>query len=61
MLFKEKYSMKKCIYCNRVDGLSESDIIPDALTNVKIRNRNVCTVEHNNKFSDLFESRVIPI
>lgn len=53
----------KCIYCGRgvSDGieLSESDIIPDALTNAKIRFKNVCRIDHNNKFSDLFESRVI--
>lgn len=49
----------KCIYCGKVNDLSESDIIPDALTNARILNRNVCRVEHNNKFSDMFESKVI--
>ena len=49
----------KCIYCGRMDNLSESDIIPDALTNARILNRNVCRIEHNNKFSDMFESKVI--
>ena len=53
----------KCIYCGRgtSDGveISESDIIPDALTNAKIRCKNVCKTEHNNKFSDMFESKVI--
>lgn len=47
-----------CIYCGNVET-SESDIIPDALTNARITNRNVCKTEHNNKFSDLFESEVI--
>lgn len=49
----------KCIYCGNANDLSESDIIPDALTNARILNRNVCRVEHNNKFSDMFESKVI--
>lgn len=49
----------KCIYCGKDNDLSESDIIPDALTNARILNRNVCRVEHNNKFSDMFESKVI--
>ncbi len=49
----------KCIYCGKSDDLSESDIIPDALTNARILNKNVCRVEHNNKFSDMFESKVI--
>lgn len=48
-----------CIYCGTKDDLSESDIIPDALTNARITNKNVCRVEHNNRFSDLFESKVI--
>lgn len=47
-----------CIYCGNT-STSESDIIPDALTNARILNKNVCTTEHNNKFSDLFESEVI--
>ena len=49
----------KCIYCGKVKDLSESDIIPDALTNARILNKNVCRIEHNNKFSDMFESKVI--
>lgn len=48
-----------CIYCGKEEDLSESDIIPDALTNARITNKNVCRVNHNNKFSDLFESTVI--
>lgn len=48
-----------CIYCGESKDLSKSDIIPDALTNAKIVNPNVCRVEHNNNFSDLFESEVI--
>lgn len=51
--------MNKCIYCGIDHDLSESDIIPDALTNARILNRNVCKIEHNNKFSDMFESKVI--
>lgn len=47
-----------CIYCGNTE-ISESDIIPDALTNARITNKNVCKTEHNNKFSDLFESEVI--
>lgn len=48
-----------CIYCGAKDDLSKSDIIPDALTNAKIINSNVCRIEHNNRFSDLFENEVI--
>ena len=48
----------KCIYCGS-EELSKSDIIPDALTNGKIINPCVCRVNHNNKFSDLFEDDVI--
>lgn len=48
-----------CIYCGKTNDLSESDIIPDALTNARIINKNVCRIEHNNKFSDMFESKVI--
>lgn len=48
----------KCIYCGSED-LSKSDIIPDALTNGKIINPCVCRIEHNNKFRDAFESKVI--
>ncbi len=50
---------RKCIYCNETADLSESDIIPDALTNARILNKNVCRIAHNNRFSDLFESKVI--
>lgn len=48
-----------CIYCGAKDDLSKSDVIPDALTNAKIINPNVCRIEHNNRFSDLFENEVI--
>ena len=48
-----------CIYCGRADDLSNSDIIPDALTNAKIINPCVCRIEHNNKFSDMFEDYII--
>lgn len=50
---------KKCIYCDIDNDLSESDVIPDALTNAKVINPNVCRVKHNNEFSDLFEYEVI--
>lgn len=55
-----KFMLEKnaCIYCGSTQT-SESDIIPDALTNARILNKNVCKTEHNNKFSDLFESEVI--
>lgn len=51
--------VRKCIYCGAETDLSESDIIPDALTNARILNKNVCRIAHNNRFSDLFESHVI--
>lgn len=38
---------EKCIYCGKETDLSESDIIPDALTNARIINRCVCRIEHN--------------
>ena len=50
---------KACIYCGNTEELSDSDIIPDALTNAKIINPNVCRVAHNNKFSDMFEDYII--
>ncbi|EIS9216727.1 TPA: hypothetical protein KOZ01_001359 [Clostridioides difficile] len=53
----------RCIYCNRSEKegikLNESDIIPDSLTNAKIKNNNVCEKDHNNDFSDLFESKIV--
>ncbi len=51
--------VRRCIYCGTETDLSKSDIIPDALTNGKIINPNVCRVAHNNKFSDMFEDEVI--
>lgn len=48
-----------CIYCGAQTDLAESDIIPDALTNAKIINPNVCRVAHNNRFSDKFEDEII--
>lgn len=50
---------RACIYCGTTEDLSVSDIIPDALTNAKIRNPNVCRIAHNNKFSDMFEDEII--
>ncbi|MGO4271020.1 hypothetical protein AB4Z22_14425, partial [Paenibacillus sp. TAF58] len=53
----------KCIYCGKGASedvkLSDSDIIPDALTRKRLINKNVCMVEHNNKFSGKFESYII--
>jgi hypothetical protein len=53
----------RCIYCGKgeSDGieLSISDIIPEGLTNKLVKNRNVCRIEHNAKFSNSFESYVI--
>lgn len=51
--------MTRCIYCNATEDLSDSDIIPDGLTNAKITNKNVCRIPHNNNFSNQFESYVI--
>ena len=53
------YNKNGCIYCGADSDLSVSDIIPDALTNGKICNKNVCRIEHNNRFSDAFEYEVI--
>ena len=47
----------RCIYCDNENGLSESDIIPDTMTNVRILNKNVCEEFHNKPFSD-FENEV---
>lgn len=55
----EETMIPKCIYCGATEDLSESDIVPDALTNARILNKNVCKIAHNNKFSDMFESKVI--
>lgn len=56
-------SETKCIYCGKgeSDGIkiNESDIIPDGLTNAKIKFKNVCSIEHNSNFSDMFESKII--
>jgi len=48
-----------CIYCGVTEDLSKSDIIPDALTNAKMINPNVCRIKHNNDLSDMFEAEVI--
>lgn len=50
---------RACIYCGTTENLSSSDIIPDALTNAKIINPNVCRDAHNSKFSDMFEYEII--
>lgn len=48
-----------CIYCGRKDNLSKSDIIPDCLTNAKLKVRFVCAIEHNSKFTSSFESEAV--
>lgn len=50
---------RACIYCGTTEDLSKSDIIPDALTNAKIINPNVCRIDHNSRFSDMFEDEII--
>lgn len=49
---------QRCIYCGTDQDLSESDIIPDALTASRIINKCVCRVEHNNGMTEKFESEV---
>ena len=59
----------KCIYCGKGNGdidckgrevkINESDIIPFALSNTKLKCKNVCSIEHNSEFSNSFESYVI--
>lgn len=58
-LFGGNEMEKGCIYCGCSSNLSKSDIVPDALTNAKIINPFVCHIEHNSKFSDMFENEVI--
>lgn len=48
----------KCIYCGTSKDLSDSDIIPDALTASRIINKCVCHVEHNSGMTKKFESEV---
>ncbi len=52
-----------CIYCGRSAQeniiINDSDIVPASLTNEKLKNNNVCSIEHNNKFGETFESDVI--
>ncbi|MBB6625289.1 hypothetical protein H7E67_17885 [Clostridium gasigenes] len=49
-------SKKQCIYCGTTERLTESDIIPDALTNARIINDCVCQDLHNSKMTEKFES-----
>lgn len=44
-----------CVYCGCGD-LSKSDVFPDSFVVNKIIYKNVCRVEHNNKFSNEFET-----
>lgn len=46
-----------CIYCGDKENITESDIIPDFLTNGKLRRSNVCK-SCNEKCSKRFESKV---
>ena len=48
--------MRRCIYCGTAEDLSDSDIIPDALTASRIINKCVCHVEHNSGMTEKFES-----
>jgi len=48
----------ECIYCGE-KKVSKSDIFPSALTNTKIISYCCCERDHNNKFSDKFESETI--
>ena len=56
-------SVVRCVYCDKCekDGIriNESDIIPDGLTNRRILLKRVCSEDHNSKFSDKFETKVI--
>lgn len=46
-----------CIYCGRKNKITESDIVPDFMTNGKLKRTNVCT-ECNEICSKQFESKV---
>lgn len=49
-----------CIYCNKVDDLNKSHIIPDSMTNSNIMFKNsVCKIEHNSDFGNTFEKSVL--
>lgn len=48
----------KCIYCNSIENLTDSDIIPYALTGAKIKKRFVCS-EHNGHTNREFEKDTI--
>lgn len=49
---------RKCIYCGTTENLSDSDIIPDALTAARILNKCVCKENHNSKMTEKFEGEV---
>jgi hypothetical protein len=53
MIIKEK-----CIYCDSTENMTESDIIPFALTGAKLKKRFVCKL-HNNHTNVEFESDCI--
>jgi len=47
---------KRCIYCDTTEGLTISDIIPDAITTAKCLNKNVCK-KCNNLTNTLHEQK----
>ncbi|WP_430885108.1 hypothetical protein [Fusibacter sp. JL216-2] len=48
-------TIEKCIYCNKTEDLSISDIIPFAITGAKLKKKFVCK-EHNSQTNKEFES-----
>ena len=58
LLHKRGDDFVKCIYCNTEKNLTESDIIPWALTGAKVRKRFVCHT-HNALTNDSFEKTMI--
>ena len=51
--------LHKCIYCNAVENLTISHIIPDAMTKNNVTYYGVCKTKHNSEFSDKFEDKII--
>ncbi|MGV7116662.1 hypothetical protein [Paenibacillus kyungheensis] len=62
-LLKNNSPIIRCIYCGKSTDegikLNVSDIFPLSLSNEKLKNKNVCSIEHNSNFSKYFESCVI--
>jgi len=46
----------RCIYCDSIEDLSVSDIIPDSITTAKLKQKNVCK-KCNNKTNSKFENK----